>query len=153
MRTLKIVISLLASFILFNGCGKENPVAPGQDSLNATGCVIKAGDVQLIRAADKVTGEFLLEERVQSALLTFYLVDKNGNLFQPKDEGYILAWEVKNHMLADVVQYEADGAWNFRLKGFEAGTTSVSFRIMDDDFESLDIPIKISPSAGGGLNK
>lgn len=153
MRTMTIKIGLLASLVLLSGCGKDNPVAPGQDGLNATGCVIKAGDVQVIRAENKVTGEFMLEERVQSGLLTFYLVDKNGTLFQPEGESHLLAWEVKDHMLADVVQYEADGAWNFRLKGFEAGTTSVSFRIMDDNFKSLDIPIKISPSAGGGLNK
>jgi hypothetical protein len=155
-KTVKHFIALASVifivFMLMTGCGKDNPVGPGDDGLNATGCVIKAGDVQVIRAENSVTGEFLLEERVQSGLLSFYLVDKKGNLFQPSGD-YILAWTVKNQMLADVIQYEADGAWNFRLKGFEAGTTSVSFIIMDDEFESLDIPITVSKSSGGGLNK
>ncbi len=144
--------AILVSFMLMTGCGKDSPVAPGDDGLNATGCVIKAGDVEVIRAEESVTGEFLLKERVQSGLLSFYLVDNKGKLFQPSDD-YILAWTVKNQMLADVIQYKADGAWNFRLKGFEAGSTSVSFTIMDGDFESLDIPIQVAKSSGGGLNK
>lgn len=155
MRTKQTIFGLLlAALVLLTGCGKDdNPVAPGQDGLNAVGCVIKAGDEEVIRAEKNVTGEFLLEERVESGVLSFYLVDKNGVLFQPTDETYLLAWTVHNQMLADVIQYEADGAWNFRLKGFEAGTTSVSFRIMDDEFESLDIPITVAASSGGGLNK
>lgn len=144
--------SFLTMLWIFTGCGKDNPVAP-PNGLSASGCVIKSGDIEVIRAEKTVQGEFLLEERVQSGVLTFYLIDKNGKLFQPTDEKFILAWTVKNHMLADVIQYEADGAWNFRIKGFEAGTTSISFKIMDDDFESLDIPITVTKSSGGGLNK
>ena len=149
---------LLMTMLLFLGCGKDNPVAPDEpEHLSAEGCVIKQGDVEIVRAEKgKVTGGLVIEERVQSPTLSFYFIAKDGKLFQPEGEEYLFAWTSKKPDIADIVQYETDGAWNFHIKGFDVGQTSIIFKALHDDhddFVSLDIPVQVTPGSGGGLGK
>ncbi len=146
---------IILMFAMITSCSKdENPVGPEpSDGLNARGCVILLGDQEIVRAEGNVKGEFTAQERVQSELLSFYLVDQNGKLFQPTDEEYVLAWDVANHRIADFIQYEIDGDWSFHLKGFKAGETLVSFKIIGDEFESLSIPVKVAAGSADGLEK
>ncbi len=144
--------------LLFLGCGKDNPVAPQEpEHLGAEGCVIKQGDVEVVRAEKgKVTGGLVVEERVQSPALGFYLIAKDGKLFNPESEEYLFSWTSKKPDIADAVQYETGGAWNFHVKGFDVGQTSIVFKVLHgdhDDFVSLDIPIQVTPGSGGGLGK
>ena len=154
---LKVLLLAMAMFMA--NCGKDNnPVGPEEpDHAEAVGCVIKQGDAELVRAEQgSVTGAFSVEERVESPLLNFYLVAEDGVLFRPEEEGYVFAWESKRPDLADVIQRETDGLWGFHVKGFEAGQTSLVFKVLHgdhDDFVSLDIPIQITEGAGGGLGK
>jgi len=142
-------------FVLITACSKDdNPVGPEpSDGLSARGCVILQGDVEIVRAEQSVSGVFTGQERVQSDLLSFYLIDQNGDLYQPTTEDYVLAWDVVDHRIADFIQYKVDGDWNFHLKGFEAGETKVSFKIIGDEFESLNIPIIVAEGSADGLEK
>ena len=155
MQRLIYKLLIVGGLAILVSCSKnENPVAPEPGGLNAVGCVIMQGEADIVRAdKDGIKGGFAIEERVQSPMLSFYLIDKNGTLFQPDDEKLLLAWDVRNQMIADFIQYQTDGVWNFRLKGFEAGNTVVNFKVMGDDFESLDMPIRVIQSSGGGLAK
>ena len=154
-----ICTSLMIMFLLFAGCGKDdNPVGPeDSDHVEAVGCVVKQGDVEVARAEKgAVTGQFIVEERVESALLSFHVIAEDGSLFQPDVEENLFAWESKRDDIADAIQYETDGDWGFHIKGFETGQTSIVFKILHgdhDDFVSLEIPIQVTASAGGGLGK
>lgn len=154
-RVLGFGYLIVFMFILITACSNDdNPVGPEpSDGLNARGCVILQGDVEIVRAEESVSGAFAGHERVQSELLSFYLIDQNGNLYQPTNEDYVLAWDVVDHRIADFVQYKVDGDWNFHLKGFEAGETKVRFKIIGDEFESLNIPIKVAEGSADGLEK
>jgi len=150
---------LLLLFVLFWGCGKDStPTGPEQPThIEAAGCVIQQGETEIARAEkNAVSGQFILEERVQSPLLGFYLIADDGKLFRPDSEEYIFAWKSKKPQVADAIQFETDGDWNFHIKGFEAGQTSIEFKVLHgdhEDFVSLEIPVQITASAGGGLGK
>ena len=154
-----IGLFLVILALLFSGCGKDdNPVAPEKpDHAEAVGCVIKQGDAEIVRAEKgAVTGQFTIQERVQSALMSFYLIAADGALFRPEEAEYLFAWESKNSDIADIIQYETDGPWEFRVKGFDPGQTGVVFKVLHgdhEDFVSLDIAIQVSEGAGGGLGK
>lgn len=151
--------STLMLALLFTHCGKDsNPVDPSDsDHLEAVGCVVKQGDVEVIRAEKgAVTGAFTVEERVQSSLYNLYLISESGALFQPEDDDYVFAWESKNPQTADIIQFETDGLWGFHVKGFDPGQTSLVLKVLHgehEDFVSLDVPVTVTASTGGGLGK
>jgi hypothetical protein len=151
------IISASLMLVLLAACSKEsNPVKPSaQDkSTNAAGCVIKKADVEIVRAEKgKVTGTLTVRERAETVALQFFLIAENGSLFQPEDEAYIFFWESKKADVTDAIQYETDGRWAFRMKGFSAGSTTIAFKVLVDDqtdFVSLDIPVTVTPDSGGG---
>ena len=156
----------LSSFIIFastlfilGGCGNDsNPANNNHDEhahAEAVGCVVQQDDVELVRAEKGVVvGSFEVQENMESPLLNFYLVAEDSDLFRPEGEDFSFAWESKNSGIADAIQYESEGEWNFHLKGLSEGATSILFKVMHDDhddFVSLDIPITVAPESGGGL--
>lgn len=149
----------LMLMLLIAGCGKDdNPAGPtDNEHVEAVGCVVKQSDVQIVRAEKgAVTGQFIVEERVQSPLYNFYLIAEDGALFQPDDNEYILAWESKKPDIADAIQFQTDGPWGFHIKGFEAGQTDIILKVLHgdhEDFVSLDIPVQVTAASGGGLGK
>ena len=158
-KTILSIFMLLILSALFSGCGKDsNPVAPQQPGhIEAAGCLIKQGETEIARAEKgAVTGVITVEERVQTPLLGFYLIADDGTLFQPTDKNFLFAWQSKKPQIADAIQFETDGDWNFHIKGFEAGQTSIEFKVLlnnDEDFVSLQIPVQVSANSGGGLGK
>lgn len=158
-KTLLFSFTLFMLSLLFSGCGKNsNPVGPEQPAhIDAVGCLIKQGETEIAHAENGViTGAIAVKERVQTPLLSFYLIAKDGTPFQPDDKDLLFAWQSKNSQVADAIQFETDGAWNFHVKGFEAGQTSIEFKVLrgdSEDFVSLQIPVQVSASSGGGLGK
>jgi hypothetical protein len=159
---LKMIRNLITAasltVLLLAACSKDsNPVKPNsQDkSTNAVGCVIKQAGVEIVRAEKgKVTGTLTVKERTESPVLQFFLITANGALFEPEDEAYMFFWETKKSEVADAIQYQTDGRWGFRIKGFDTGSTSIVFQVLlgdQVDFVSLDIPITVNPDSGGGL--
>jgi hypothetical protein len=158
----KSYILMAASLAIFLACGKDsNPVKSGDDEkdspINAVGCILKQADTEVIRAEqNKITGSISVKERTETPLLKLYLIAEDGKLFQPEQVEYSLAWEVEKMEISDVIQYQTDGRWGFHIKGFDAGSTFVVFKIVrsdQTDFVSLDLPITVTPDSGGGLGK
>jgi hypothetical protein len=152
------IIAASLTVLLLAACSKDsNPVKPeAQDkSTNAVGCVIKQAGVEVVRAEKgKVTGTLTVKERTESPVLQFFLIAANGALFQPEDEEYMFFWEAKKMEVADVIQYQTDGRWGFRIKGFSVGSNSIAFQVLlgdQADFVSLDIPVNVTPDIGGAL--
>lgn len=148
-----ICISCLALFF-FASCGTDkNPVSPNDAANLGNGCVVKQGDVQVVRAeGDSVTNNFFVQENTQSPLLSLYLIDSKGKEFQPEAQEYLLMWQSQNPGVADVVQYQTDGAWNFHVKGFDMGTTSVVLKILkgqEEKFVSAPLPVQVTENSGG----
>jgi hypothetical protein len=148
---------ILISLVFLN-CGKDdNPVEPGheEEHAEAVGCVVKQGEIELARAEKGVvTGSFQLEENIQSPLLNFYLIADDGDLFRPEDEEYSFAWQSMQSGIADAIQFQTDGPWNFHVKGLSAGSTTIVLKVLHgdhEDFVSLDIPIVVGAGSGGGL--
>ena len=150
-------IIFAAVFLLAFGCGKDdNPLDHKENEhADAVGCVIKQDDIELARAEKgTVVGSFQLLENVQTPLLNFYLITDDGDLFRPEGEAFSFAWESKRPDIADAIQLQSDGDWNFHLKGFSSGSTTIKFKVLHeghDDFVSLDIPTTVAAGSGGGL--
>lgn len=144
-------------FSMFTGCSREkNPVSDHDhgEHTRAVGCVIKLNENELVRAEkNKVTGSLSVKQRTETPAMQFYLIAEDGDLFQPTEQEYVFAWESKHPEIADIVQYQIDGRWGFRIKGFQAGNTVFIFKVLHGDhadFVSLDIPVTVT-SDGGGL--
>lgn len=140
--------------LLLLGCSKEkNPVSDHETHTRAVGCVIKLNEVELVRAEKgTVTGALSIKARVESPVMQFYLIAEDGDLFQPVEEEYVFAWESKHPEIADAVQYQMDGRWAFRLKGFAAGNTTLTFKVLHGDhadFVSLEVPVTVTADGGG----
>lgn len=155
-KNLTIAASLIV--LLLAACGKDsNPVNPQNhdEHTKAVGCVIKQGAAELVRAEKgKVTGTLTVKERTETPVLQFFLIAEDGDLFQPTDEEYTFVWEAKKSEIADVIQYQTDGRWGFRVKGFDTGATTIAFQVLHGDhadFVSLDLPVTVIPDSGGGL--
>lgn len=148
---------IIAGVLIFTACSKDkNPVETHDhdEHTKAVGCVVKQGGTELVRAEKgKVTGGLSVKEKAESPVLQLFLIAEDGDLVQPTDDEYRLAWESKAMDLADVIQYTSDGRWGFRVKGFRTGSTAIIFKVKHgdhDDFVSLDIPVTVT-AGGGGL--
>mgnify|MGYP006278010721 CR=1 FL=1 len=151
-------ILVLGLMVFFTGCGKDdNPVEPEDHDKHAeaVGCVVMQEDMELARAEKgTVSGELVVQALTETPVLNLYLVAEDGDLFQPEEDEYTMAWDSQDPSIADLIQYQADGKWGFRLKGLDVGNTSISFVVMHgdhEDFVSLAIPVKVEPNGGGGL--
>ncbi|MBN1466315.1 hypothetical protein JXA02_11165 [candidate division KSB1 bacterium] len=149
-----VVLSFILLFLI--SCGKDdNPVTTEDhdEHAEAVGCVIKQSDLELVRAAQgQLTGSFSVNENTESAMLSFFLVAQDGDLFQPEEDHFVLSWTSADPQIADIIHYEQDGAWNFRIKGLDAGSTMLQFKVLHGDhadFVSLDIPVNVSEDGGG----
>lgn len=95
-----------------------------------------------------VTGSITIPEGQETALISVWFIDHDGDEFQPDvEEGYSLGYQFSNEGVVAFEQHEGDGAWSFHLHGEAVGTTNFSVSILHgghNDFVSQNIPVTVN---------
>ena len=138
----KLIALTFAVVLLFAGC--SNPASNDDDheehtEPDAVEFLIN-GDVIVSynHSSETTEGQFNVAVGEQTPLITTEFKDENGNEVHGEDLGdeYSLDWEITNTDIAEVVQTDSDGRWQFHITGKAAGETTVQFMLMHNDIHS-----------------
>ncbi len=94
-----------------------------------------------------LTGGFTIQQGQETALITIYFIDHDGEEFQPEDDDDSLGYLFSADGIAEFEQHEEDGKWSFHIHAEAVGTTNLTLRLMHDDhsdFDSQAIPITVT---------
>lgn len=146
-----VFILLLSLTVLAIGC--SNPAGDDDDHeehLHAEGAVLKMSGAEIVRIeeGEVKSGNIEVNSGEETALITIYFLDENGDEFQPEHD-YELRWDQIDTAVAEIEQHEEDGKWSFHVVGVESGETSVRFRMWHteeghSDFDTPAIPIIVN---------
>lgn len=146
IRTLSILT--IALLVITSAC--SNSVSGEDEHSEPEGFRLKiSGQTVVEQLPDSdVTGSIEIDEGEETALITVWFIDHDGDEFQPHvDEGHSLGYEFSTADIVEFEQHDEDGAWSFHLHGEAAGTTNLSVIILHSghsDFESQDIPVIVT---------
>lgn len=142
----KLIALTFATTLLFAGC--NNPASNDDHEEHADPDAIEFlinGDLvaSYTFSSDTTEGYFDIPAGNETQLITAEFKDENGNEIHGEDldDEYSLNWEVANTDIAEVVQTDSDGRWEFRIAGKTAGETTVQFMLMHgDDHQDFETP-------------
>ena len=137
----KIIALTLTALLFFAGC--NNPASNDDHDEHTEPDAVEFlinGDVIVSYnySSETTEGQFNVAVGEQTTLITTEFKDENGNEVHGEDLGdeYSLDWEIANSEIAEVVQTDSDGRWQFHITGKAAGETTVQFMLMHNEIHS-----------------
>lgn len=87
-------------------------------------------------------GQFNVNVDDQTPLITAEFKDEDGNEIHAEDldDEYSFIWNKANTDIAEVVQSNSDGRWEFRITGKAAGETAVKFTLDHNGHPDFQTP-------------
>lgn len=150
-KIFKLTVAVLALSLIMGCSNDSNPVKDDDtdhDHAEAVGCVISSSGVELARYEEgAVTGSLNVKVGETTPLLSISFIAEDGDIFQPEDDAYSLAWEVADADLAKIIQHDEDGKWLFHLSGIATGNTEITFKVLHGDhadFVAKPIPVQVT---------
>ncbi|MDZ7715471.1 MAG: hypothetical protein U5J95_04585 [Balneolaceae bacterium] len=141
-----ILIATILSLVIIS-C--SNPASSEEEhELEAEGAVLILNGQEVVRYEDgTVTGQLEVDEGQETALISIFFLDHDGDQFQPDEPEFSLNWRDINTSIADIEQHNEDGKWRFHLHGEAQGNTTVIFQLFHNDhadFETASIPVVVN---------
>ena len=166
ITAIKVTLSLVSLILLSTTLGCSNPVDDGhndtdhhdehhhdedhgdEDHAEAVGVIISSGDQQIVRYENRqVDGSVLVGVNQKTPLLSVLFIGEDGKTFVPEtDEGFTLAFDIKDTSVVEIEHNEEDAPWSFYVKGVIEGETFVAIKLNHSghaDFVSKEIPIVV----------
>ncbi|MBO6793797.1 MAG: hypothetical protein JJ895_07800 [Balneolaceae bacterium] len=143
--------SVLGIFITVAAC--SNSVTGGEDEHSEPeGFRLKLSGQTIVEQLpdEALTGGITVEAGEETALISIFFINHDGEEFQPDGEEETLGYEFAASGIAESEQHSEDGKWSFHVHGETEGNTTLQLMIMHDghsDFESLPIPITVTAAA------
>jgi hypothetical protein len=141
-------LTLLAG-TMFTGC--NNVAANEEEQFEEhfpVGIVLKMNGQDIVRYENGVTDDSItVAAGEETALISVYFLDEDGEEFQPEEAEHSLAWTIEDDTIAEIEQHAEDGKWSFHVHGVSSGSTTVSFELLHgdhSDFEASGIPIIVN---------
>ncbi|MDT8322966.1 MAG: hypothetical protein RRA94_02555 [Bacteroidota bacterium] len=148
MRHAKHALFIIVPFILLTACSEDDPVAPQEDHAEAIGLLLYRGDTlhaSILRGETTDTLYAVVDQTGEDFDVRFY--DEDEDVFEAHDDEVTFSWEIADPALADVVQESGkEGKFEFRLRGKQAGSTTIEFFILHEghaDFRSGPMPLVV----------
>ena len=153
MRSITYILSgfLFVFLLMFSSCSEEsNPVDGGEgEHARGIGVVIRSSGQTVVRYErnEAVSGELSGPNGQTSVAYDFYLIDEDGDEYQPGAEHHSLTWELADTTVAGIWQHEGEeGGFEFHVVGKDIGLTSIVFSVLHEghpDFVSKSIPVRV----------
>jgi hypothetical protein len=141
MRYFLIALFSILPLLLITACSEDDPVTPQVDHFEAIGVVLyQGGDVvaAILRGETSDTLDAAENETGEITVVRFY--DEDENIVEAHADEVTFSWEIADTSIAEVLQDSGEeGAFEFRLRGKQAGTTTIEFFILHEghaDFRS-----------------
>ena len=169
ITAIKVTLSLVSLILVSTTLGCSNPVDNGhketehhdedhhdedhhdedhgdEDHAEGVGVIISSGDQEIVRYENRqVDGSVLVGVNQKTPLLSVFFIGEDGKTFVPEtDEGFTLAFDIKDTSVAEIEHNEEDAPWSFYVKGVIEGETFVAIKLNHSghaDFVSKEIPI------------
>ena len=147
----KTALTLLLVTGLFISC--DNSTGDDHDDHSEpAGFVLKMNGADIITQlpGGTLTGEFELEPGEETALITIFFLDEDGDEFQPDEPEYSLGAEFEDEGIAEFEQHAEDGKWSFHIHAEAEGITDMVLMLMHNghsDFNSQDIHVHVEAAA------
>ncbi|HEX6981623.1 MAG TPA: hypothetical protein VF181_02575 [Balneolaceae bacterium] len=137
----------LSTALMLTGCG--NPAGSDEEEHpRPVGIVLQMNGAEIVRYENQeVTGQIEVNTGEETALITLYFLDENGDQFQYDEPEYSLRPHGIDESIAEIEQHAEDGKWSFHVRGITPGTTSVVFELFHGDhgdFETPEIPVIVN---------
>ncbi|WP_445666240.1 hypothetical protein [Fodinibius sp. AD559] len=142
----KLIALTFTVVILFAGCNNlasndddhEEHTEPDTIEFLINGDVI----VSYTYSSKITEGQFNVTVGEQTPLITAEFKDEDGNEVHDEDlrDEYSLDWEIANADIAEVVQTDSDGRWQFHITGKAAGETAVKFTLDHNGHPDFQTP-------------
>ncbi|RNC85622.1 MAG: hypothetical protein ED557_02285 [Balneola sp.] len=97
-----------------------------------------------------LTGEFELEPEEETALITIFFLDDDGDEFQPDEPEYSLGAVFEDEGIAEFEQHEEDGVWSFHIHAEAEGITDLTLQLMHNghsDFNTQAIHVHVEAAS------
>lgn len=143
-----IVFTVLIISILLTSCSNPTDSDDHEHDI-AEGFRLKLSGTTVIEQLpdEDPTGSFDLIAGEETALITVYFLNHDGDEFQPDEEEYSLDYTFDDEGIVEFEQHDEDGAWSFHLHAEAAGTTNMAIMMMHgghSDFTSGKFQIQVS---------
>ena len=102
-----------------------------------------------------LTGEFELEPGEETALITIFFIDHDGDEFQPDEPEYSLGAEFEEDGIAEFEQHAEDGKWSFHIHAESEGITDLTLMLMHNghsDFDTQEIHVHVEAASTTSSN-
>ncbi len=147
-----IILFSIITILFFTACSDDsNPVDTHEsdhDHAEAAGLIVSLGDQELVSYKEgTVTGSFAITTGQTTDKLTIQFIAEDGDIFTPEGDHYAFVWEVGNTAVANILQEDSYGKWEFAISAIAAGQTTVIFKIFHEDhadFVSPEISITVA---------
>ncbi|XWN35858.1 MAG: hypothetical protein ROO71_07805 [Balneola sp.] len=102
-----------------------------------------------------VTGGFELEPGQETALITIFFLDHDGDEFQPDEPEFSLGAEFEDEGIAEFEQHAEDGKWSFHIHAEAEGITEMTLMLMHNghsDFNTQGIHVHVESATAASSN-
>lgn len=153
----KTALFLLLITGLFAACSNSTS-SEDDDHSEPAGFVLKLNGQNVVTqspGSTTVTGEFELETGEETALITIFFLDEDGDEFQPDEPEFSLGAEFEDEGIAEFEQHEEDGKWKFHIHAEAEGITEMTLMLMHNghsDFETQEIHVHVEAPAAKSSN-
>ncbi len=93
-----------------------------------------------------LTGEFEMTPGEETALITIFFLDDDGDEFQPDEPEFSLGAVFDPTGIAEFEQHAADGTWGFHIHAESEGITNLTLQLMHNghsDFDTQEIHVHV----------
>jgi hypothetical protein len=148
IQAAKTALYLLLVTGLFAACSNSTGSDDEEEHSEPAGFVLKmnGADVVTQLPGGTVTGEFELEPGDETALITIFFYDEDGDEFQPDEPEYSLGAEFEDAGIAEFEQHAEDGKWSFHIHAEAEGITDMTLMLMHNghsDFNTQGIHVHV----------
>lgn len=135
----RFIYALLSLFIIVSACSDSTSSSEDEHE-DAEGFRLKlSGQTIVEQLPDQdVTGSITVQAGQETALISIFFIDHDGEEFQPEDDDDSLGYTFSASGVAEFEQHAEDGKWSFHIHGEAAGTTNLTLRLMHDDHSDFD---------------
>ncbi len=136
---------------LFIAC--DNSTSSEEDHEDASGfrLIMNGQTVVEQLPGGTLTGEFELTPGEETALITIYFLDEDGDQFQPDEPEFSLGATFSADGIAEFEQHEEDGTWSFHIHAEAEGITNMTLQLMhnghsDFNTQAIHVHVEAAPS-------
>lgn len=145
-HTLKTLSVITLGALLFVSC--NNSTSSEEEHSEPEGFRLKMNGQTIIEQLPDatLTGEFELEPGEETALITIFFIDHDGDEFQPDEPEYSLGAVFEDEGIAEFEQHDEDGVWSFHIHAEAEGITGLTLQMMHNghsDFDSQEIHVHV----------